>query len=242
MRGAREIGPWTSASTPRRGSVASGLAVARTCRVRTAHARSYTNSPAPYPRPASPITSPDPACGLHPAQRLLGAETLVLRRASSDAHRSGAPARSTPNPHQIDAVVFALSRCRDGGCILAAHVGLGKTIETGLVIAQILAEGASRILLGAQTAARVEAGALPALRHRSQGRRATQGGFDGDGVFLIGREAAGSERGAAALLDARPFDLCVIDEVFARSRTAVPPSLRGQAMSGCLFSRDREAA
>jgi SNF2 family DNA or RNA helicase len=34
-----------------------------------------------------------------------------------------------------------------GGCILADEVGLGKTIEAGLVIAQTRAEGAHRILL-----------------------------------------------------------------------------------------------
>jgi SNF2 family DNA or RNA helicase len=45
------------------------------------------------------------------------------------------------NPHQIDAVIFALRRLREGGCILADEVGLGKTIEAGLVIAQSRAEG-----------------------------------------------------------------------------------------------------
>jgi superfamily II DNA or RNA helicase len=31
-------------------------------------------------------------------------------------------------------------------------------------------------------------------------------------VFLVGREVAGSERGAEVLRDSEPFDLCVIDE------------------------------
>ena len=38
------------------------------------------------------------------------------------------------------------------------------------------------------------------------------GAFAEEGVFLVGREAAGSERGSAILRDADPFDLCVIDE------------------------------
>jgi adenine-specific DNA-methyltransferase len=42
--------------------------------------------------------------------------------------------------------------------------------------------------------------------------RAERGGFDGDGVFLVGREAAGSTKGRDALLAASPFDLWVIDE------------------------------
>ena len=45
-------------------------------------------------------------------------------------------ARIDPNPHQIDAVMFALRHLREGGCILADEVGLGKTIEAGLVIAK----------------------------------------------------------------------------------------------------------
>src|SRR3954465_10535977 len=82
-------------------------------------------------------------------QRIL-AEDLVRLRRPDDLERYAASqrqARIDPNPHQIDAVIFALRRLREGGCILADEVGLGKTIEAGLVIAQRRAEGAQRILL-----------------------------------------------------------------------------------------------
>ena len=82
-------------------------------------------------------------------QRIL-AEDLVRVRRPDDGERYAAAqrqARIDPNPHQIDAVIFALRRLREGGCILADEVGLGKTIEAGLVIAQSRAEGAQRILL-----------------------------------------------------------------------------------------------
>src|ERR1041385_2612083 len=91
--------------------------------------------------------SPEP---LHPAQRRYFAEDLTRRRRSDERRRYSAPqraARIDANPHQIDAVIFALGRIREGGCILADEVGLGKTIEAGLVIAQLRAEGARRILL-----------------------------------------------------------------------------------------------
>src|SRR5687768_5607571 len=87
---------------------------------------------------------------LHPSQRRWNAEDLVRRRRSDESRRYAAPQRSgriDANPHQIEAVIFALSRLGDGGCILADEVGLGKTIEAGLVIAQLRAEGARRILL-----------------------------------------------------------------------------------------------
>src|SRR5712692_2226808 len=88
---------------------------------------------------------------LHPGQRRYLAEDLVRLRRSSEQRRYIAPQRAgkiDPNPHQIEAVIFALARFREGGCILADEVGLGKTIEAGLVIRQLLAEGAaSRVLL-----------------------------------------------------------------------------------------------
>ena len=43
--------------------------------------------------------------------------------------------------------MFALRRIPEGGCILADEVGPGKTIEAGLVVAQLLAEGATRVLI-----------------------------------------------------------------------------------------------
>src|SRR5450759_3877396 len=87
---------------------------------------------------------------LHPAQRRYLAEDLVRRRRSDEQRRYAAPQRAAKidaNPHRIEAVIFALARLREGGCILADEVGLGKTIEAGLVIAQSRAEGAQRILL-----------------------------------------------------------------------------------------------
>jgi hypothetical protein len=40
------------------------------------------------------------------------------------------------NPHQIDAAAFALRNPLSKGVLLADEVGLGKTIEAGLVLCQ----------------------------------------------------------------------------------------------------------
>jgi hypothetical protein len=154
---------------------------------------------------------------LHAVQRRYLAEDLVRLRRSNEQRRYAAPQRAAKidaNPHQIEAVIFALARVREGGCILADEVGLGKTIETGLVIAQLLAEGASRVLLVAPKSLlgqwRQELFTLFEIEAR-EGSLASEE-LHGPGVFLFGREQAGSERGRDALLSSERFDLCVIDE------------------------------
>ncbi|MBE7558705.1 DEAD/DEAH box helicase [bacterium] len=51
------------------------------------------------------------------------------------------------NPHQIEAALFAFRNPLSRGAILADEVGLGKTIEAGLLIAQKWAEQKRRILV-----------------------------------------------------------------------------------------------
>ena len=153
----------------------------------------------------------------HVVQRLYHAEDLVRRRRADEHRRHAAAqraARIDPNPHQIDAVVFALARLSDGGCILADEVGLGKTIEAGLVIAQLLAEGARRVLVVTPKALlgqwKQELFGLFAIDAHEVVRDELT--FAGDGVFLATRDLVGSESGVALLQAAERFDLCVIDE------------------------------
>ncbi|OQZ06720.1 MAG: DEAD/DEAH box helicase, partial [Planctomycetes bacterium UTPLA1] len=51
------------------------------------------------------------------------------------------------NPHQIDAALFAFRSPLSKGALLADEVGLGKTIEAGLVISQRWAERKTRVLV-----------------------------------------------------------------------------------------------
>src|SRR3954468_15064904 len=51
------------------------------------------------------------------------------------------------NPHQIEAALFALRSPLSKGVILADEVGLGKTIEAGLVLCQHWAERKRRLLI-----------------------------------------------------------------------------------------------
>ena len=51
------------------------------------------------------------------------------------------------NPHQIEAALFALQSPLSKGVILADEVGLGKTIEAGIVLCQLWAERKRRLLV-----------------------------------------------------------------------------------------------
>ena len=51
------------------------------------------------------------------------------------------------NPHQVDAALFACRNPLSRGVLLADEVGLGKTIEAGLVISQRWAERRRKILI-----------------------------------------------------------------------------------------------
>ncbi|MCR9162113.1 MAG: SNF2-related protein [Nannocystaceae bacterium] len=150
------------------------------------------------------------------ARRFACEELVRLRRADEQRRylASQRSARIDPNPHQIDAVIFALQRIPKGGCILADEVGLGKTIEAGLTLSQLLAEGASRILLLTPKPLlgqwKDELLALFGITAREGATEET--GFEGPGVFIAGREYAGSQAGAAAIGGSGRFDLCVIDE------------------------------
>ncbi|KAB2952158.1 DEAD/DEAH box helicase [Heliorestis acidaminivorans] len=78
------------------------------------------------------------------------ATELSLQRASDSIENltsSLSNAKVDLNPHQIDAALFALKSPIANGVLLADEVGLGKTIEAGIVISQKWAERKRRILL-----------------------------------------------------------------------------------------------
>lgn len=51
------------------------------------------------------------------------------------------------NPHQVDAALFALQNPIQEGVLLADEVGLGKTVEAGLVLCQMWAEGKRNLMV-----------------------------------------------------------------------------------------------
>jgi ERCC4-related helicase len=76
---------------------------------------------------------------------------LLTRRAASDTVESLAStlvdSQVDLNPHQVEAALFACKNPLSRGVILADEVGLGKTIEAGLVIMQRWAERRRKMLI-----------------------------------------------------------------------------------------------
>jgi len=75
----------------------------------------------------------------------------LTRRYSSDSLQKLAASLSDAqvdlNPHQVEAALYAFRSPLSKGAILADEVGLGKTIEAGIVISQKFAERKRRILI-----------------------------------------------------------------------------------------------
>jgi len=88
--------------------------------------------------------------GITPYHAKLFAHELT-KRASADKLEKIASAlvdaQVDLNPHQVEAALFAFQSPLSKGAILADEVGLGKTIEAGLVISQKWAERKRKILI-----------------------------------------------------------------------------------------------
>src|SRR5579864_6759316 len=75
----------------------------------------------------------------------------LTKRCASDSVEKLATALSNAqvdlNPHQIDAALFAFRSPLSKGAILADEVGLGKTIEAGILLSQKWAERKRKLLI-----------------------------------------------------------------------------------------------
>jgi adenine-specific DNA-methyltransferase len=161
---------------------------------------------------------------------------LTRRRSSDSAEKLAvavAGAQVDMNPHQVDAALFAFASPLSKGALLADEVGLGKTIEAGLVISQRWAEGRRRILIIVPSNLRKqwhqelsEKFFLPCLilETRSYNAAVKSGDlhpFDqSNSIAICSYQFA---RNKAADIQATPWDLVVIDEAH-RLRNVYKPS------------------
>ena len=82
-------------------------------------------------------------------QKYIAWELSRKRNSADDDKLTGvlSEAKVDLNPHQVEAALFAFRSPLSMGAILADEVGLGKTIEAGLVISQKWAERKTHILI-----------------------------------------------------------------------------------------------
>ncbi|MBT5017098.1 DEAD/DEAH box helicase [Candidatus Peregrinibacteria bacterium] len=137
------------------------------------------------------------------------------------------------NPHQIEAALFAFRSPLSKGAILADEVGLGKTIEAGLVISQKWAERKRRMLLIVPSNLRKQWSTelqekffIPStiLEAKSFNKCIKEGNlnpFDqGDNIIICSYHFA---RNKAPYVKQTPWDLAIIDEAH-RLRNVYKPS------------------
>jgi adenine-specific DNA-methyltransferase len=125
------------------------------------------------------------------------------------------------NPHQVDAALFAFRSPLSRGAILADEVGLGKTIEAGIIISQLWAEKKRRILIIAPASLRTQwsrelatkffipSFIMEARSFRELSRKSPSPFQQPNQVVLCSYQFA---RAKAADVTAVPWDLVVIDE------------------------------
>ena len=83
-------------------------------------------------------------------QQLYFAWDLTHKKSVSDNTRfTGilSEAKVDLNPHQVEAALFAFKSPLSKGAILADEVGLGKTIEAGIILSEMWAEHKRNILI-----------------------------------------------------------------------------------------------
>jgi superfamily II DNA or RNA helicase len=187
----------------------------------------------------------EPGRPLTPFHERLLSEELTLR--SADSHQRMANALSEAkvdlNPHQVEAASFALDSLSRGGCMLADEVGLGKTIEAGLTIGQLVAEGKTRILILAPATLRAQWNSelkekfdLESVLVDGRTVRATGNCFDQPFPVICSHPFAANK---AALLAEIPWDLVVIDEAHRLRNAHKQGHKTGQALRAALQGRPK---
>jgi len=177
----------------------------------------------------------------------------LTRRCSSDSLEklagAVAGAQVDLNPHQIDAALFAFHSPLAKGALLADEVGLGKTIEAGLVLAQRWAERRRRILVIVPANLRkqwqqelAEKFFLPSiiLEARSYNLAQKNGQlrpFDSNGAIVICSYQFA--RSKASDVVAVPWDLVVLDEAHRLRNVYKPGNVIANTLKQALHGRPK---
>lgn len=152
------------------------------------------------------------------------------------------------NPHQIEAALFAIENPLSKGVVLADEVGLGKTIEAGLVLCQYWAERKRKLLIICPAALRrqwasellekfnLPAQVLDAKTFAKQQKEGIYNPLNNKQIVIM------SYHYAAKLEDrlvAEMWDLVVIDEAHKLRNAHRDSNKMGQALKRALDGRKK---
>lgn len=180
------------------------------------------------------------------------AEQLSLKRPQSSVDNLASAMSGTKvdlNPHQVDAALFALRSPLSSGALLADEVGLGKTIEAGLVLSQFWAERKRKILLIVPASLRmqwrqeltekffIDSILMEATPFNKAKREGKPNPFDIDGRVVI------CSYNFAARKDAEirtvPWDLVIMDEAHRLRNVYKKSNVTGKKLKRALDGRKK---
>jgi len=156
-------------------------------------------------------------------QRYLAEKISLQKMAGSLSRLSSVLAKSTIdlNPYQIYAALYAFNSPLSRGAILADEVGLGKTIEAGIIISQLWAEGKRKILVMTPASLRkqwqnellskfgIESEVWDGPSFNTQTNKGNEIPFTYEGVFIASYHFIYSH---LELIKKQPWNVVVIDE------------------------------
>lgn len=151
-------------------------------------------------------------------------------------------------PHQIDAALFAFKSPLSNGAILADEVGLGKTIEAGIILSQHWAERKRRLLIICPANLRKQWSAelmekffIPSyiLETKNFNQEIELGNpnpFNKDGIIICSYQFACTK---SAYLRHTPWDLVVIDEAHRLRNVYKPNNRIANTIKNALYKRKK---
>jgi superfamily II DNA/RNA helicase len=152
------------------------------------------------------------------------------------------------NPHQIEAALFALNSPLSKGVILADEVGLGKTIEAGIILCQLWAERKRRILIIGPAAIRKqwslemeEKFNLPctvfdAKAYKTRQKEGNPRPFDAKEVIVVSYHFANRYKEEIRSI---AWDMVVIDEAHKLRNAYRPSNKLGQGIRWAVEDRKK---
>ena len=152
------------------------------------------------------------------------------------------------NPHQIEAALFALRSPLSKGVVLADEVGLGKTIEAGLVLCQKWAERKRKLLIICPASLRKQWSVelkekfnLPSIILESKSfneelRKGKSNPFEQDAVIITSFQFANRKKSELRLIR---WDLAVIDEAHKLRNVYRKSNKMGKGIKWALEDRKK---